>query len=116
MTSPVTPDAFLAAMGIKLSTAVAGFAGGVVSLAFVQKLNRWQAICAVVVGCFTANYLNPVVDAKLGIASSDFVGCTAFVIGLCGMNIVPLIKAAFIKFAQQITGRFQPTQGDGGST
>jgi hypothetical protein len=110
MTEPVS-----SVLGFKISTMVAGFAGGVVSLAFVQKLNRWQAIAAVVVGCFTANYLNPVVDAKLGIASQDFVGCTAFVIGLCGMNIVPLIKTAFIKAAQQFAGRFQPTQGDGGS-
>lgn len=110
MTEPVS-----SVLGIKFSTAVAGFAGGVVSLAFVQKLNRWQAACAVVVGCFTAIYLNPVVDAKLSISQPDFVNCTAFVIGLCGMNIVPAVKAAVTKLVQQLTARFQPTQGDGGS-
>lgn len=109
MTEPVS--SFL---GIKLSTMVAGFAGGVVSLAFVQKLNRWQAACAVVVGCFTATYLNPVVDAKFGIAQPEFVNFTAFVIGLCGMNIVPALKAAVAKLTTQAESRFQPTQGDGG--
>jgi hypothetical protein len=111
----MTFSSVLVVLGVKLSTTVAGFAGGVVSLAFVQKLNRWQAVCAVVVGCLTATYLNPVVDAKLGIAQPEFVNCTAFVIGLCGMNIVPLIKAAVSKSAQQLAGRFQPTQGDGGA-
>lgn len=110
MTEPVS-----SVLGIKLSTVVAGFAGGVVSLAFVQKLNRWQAACAVVVGCFTATYLNPVVDAKLAIIQPEFANCTAFVIGLCGMNIVPAIKAIVAKFTQQAESRIQPSQGDGGA-
>lgn len=110
MTEPVS-----SVLGIKLGTVVAGFAGGVVSLAFVQKLNRWQAVGAVVVGALTATYLTPVVVEKMGIAQPEFVNCTAFVIGLCAMNIVPAIKAAVSKFTQQEQAGFQPTQGDGGA-
>ena len=112
MNEPI-PSVF-GALGVKLSSTVAGFAGGVVSLAFVQKLNRWQALCAVVVGAATASYFTPVAVDKLGIVQPDFVNCTAFVIGLCGMNIVPAVKAAVLRFIQQ-GARSQGAQRDGGT-
>lgn len=110
MTEPVT-----SVLGVKLTSTLAGFAGGVVSLAFIQRLTRWQAICAVVVGALTASYFTPVVAVKIGLQQPEFVNCAAFVIGLCAMNIVPAVKAVVMKFTSQAESRFQPTQGDGGT-
>jgi Na+/proline symporter len=87
MSEPVS-----AALGVKLGTIIAGFAGGVVSLAFIQGLNRWQAIAAVVVGALTATYLTPVAVYKLSITTPEMQNGAAFVIGLCAMNIIPAIK------------------------
>ena len=108
MTEPVT-----GAIGIKLSTMIAGFAGGVVSLAFVQGLTRTQAVMAVVVGALSAAYLTPVVVAKLGI-SPELQNGAAFVIGLCAMNAIPGVKKAASIWAARLTNASdQPTQGGG---
>lgn len=109
MTEPVT-----GAIGIKLGTLVAGFAGGVVSLAFVQGLTRWQAVMSVVVGSLSAAYLTPIALTRLDI-SPELQNGAAFIVGLCAMNIIPLIKVA----ANKLVGRFfgaPPTQGDGGQS
>ncbi|HEV2540212.1 MAG TPA: peptidase M48, Ste24p [Frateuria sp.] len=98
MTEPVT-----SALGIKLSSTIAGFAGGVVSLAFVQGLSRMQAIMAVVVGSLTAAYLTPAVVAKLSI-SPELQSGAAFVIGLCAMSIIPAIKRAVARRAEALPG------------
>lgn len=86
-------DPIATAIGVKLSSTVAGFAGGVVSLAFVQGLTRTQAVMAVLVGSLTAAYLTPAVVAKLAI-SAELQSGAAFVIGLCAMSIIPAIKKA----------------------
>jgi len=88
-------------IGIKLTQIVAGFAGGVVSLAFLQGLSRKQAVLAVVVGCLSSAYLTDPVVYFFNIGPSLING-TAFVIGLCAMNIIPLIKKAV---AQRVEGR-----------
>jgi len=109
MTEPVS-----ATLGIKLSTTIAGFAGGVVSLAFIQNLNRTQAIGAVVVGTLTAAYLTPAALEHFNLGPELNNGA-AFVIGLCAMSIIPAIKKAVNRRADQEVGgaSAQPTQGDG---
>lgn len=67
MSEPITS----AIGGLKLSTLVAGFAGGVVSLAFIKGLNRWQAASAVVVGVATAYYGTPAMALWLHITQPD---------------------------------------------
>jgi Na+/proline symporter len=90
-----------AAIGVKLSTMVAGFAGGVVSLAFLQGLTRRQALLAVLVGCLTAVYLTPVAVYKFGVGP-ELENGTAFVLGLCAMNLIPLIKKALAVRAERL--------------
>ncbi|MGC1550826.1 MAG: hypothetical protein WA777_20075 [Rhodanobacter sp.] len=111
---------FLSSLGIKLVPTVAGFAGGVVSLAFIQNLTKPQAVMSVVVGLLSANYLNPVAVAKLSI-TPDLQGGSAFVIGLCAMSIIPIIKKAVPSLASLIAGHVgsastDPSQGKGDST
>jgi hypothetical protein len=93
-----------AALGVKLSTTVAGFAGGIVSLAFLKNLTRLQAVVAVVTGSLCAAYLTPVAVLKLGV-SPDLQNAAAFVIGLCSMNIVPAIKMGFAAWVDGIANR-----------
>lgn len=107
MTEPVTTT-----LGIKMSTTIAGFAGGVVSLAFVQGLSRTQAVMAVVVGSLSAAYLTPAVVTKLSI-SPELQNGAAFVIGLCAMSVIPAIKKAVSIRATRLTGADEPNQGDG---
>lgn len=88
-------------LGVKLSTLVAGFAGGIVSLAFLQGLSRPQAIGAVVVGTLSAAYLTPFAVDKLGIAPTLQNGA-AFVIGLCAMSIIPAVQKGVTVWAGKI--------------
>lgn len=96
MSEPVTT-----AIGIKLSTIVAGFAGGIVSLAFLQGLSRKQAVLAVLVGCLTAVYLTPVAVYEMNLGP-QFENGTAFLLGLSAMNLIPLFKKGLEVRAQRI--------------
>lgn len=107
----IEPDTSI--LGVKLGPTIAGFAGGVVSLAFIQGLTRMQGVMAVVVGMLTAAYLTPVVVAKLGI-TPELQNGAAFVIGLCAMSVIPAIKKAVAIRAAQISDSSDPTQGKGG--
>jgi hypothetical protein len=89
------------AIGVKLSSTIAGFAGGVVSLAFVQGLTRTQAVMAVVVGSLSAAYLTPLATEYLHI-SPELQNGAAFVIGLCAMSIIPAIKRMVAQRAEQL--------------
>jgi len=115
MSEPIT-----SAIGVKLTTLVAGFAGGVVSLAFIQNLSRWQAVMAVVVGALTANYLTPLAVDRLGVTRPEFQNGMAFLVGLLAMNIIPALNALFTaQNLRSLIARFlgisssQPTQGEG---
>ena len=90
MTS-ATNETITTDLGIKLTSLVAGFAGGIVSLAFLQGLTRKQSVLAVVVGCLTAVYLTPVAVWWLNL-SPQMENGTSFLLGLSAMNIIPIIK------------------------
>lgn len=108
-------SATLAALGVKLTSIVAGFAGGVVSLSFIQGLTRTLAVSAVVVSTLTAAFLTPAVVGKLDLGP-QFEGGSSFIIGLCAMSIVPLIRTTVPQF---LSGWFRRllswNQGDGGA-
>lgn len=104
------------AIGIKLSSTIAGFAGGIVSLAFIKGLTRFQAVMAVVVGALTANYLTPFAVYKLGVVQPQFQSGMAFVLGLCAMNIIPAIKAGAARFTQQAADKIDGGKRGDGST
>lgn len=79
-------------LGVKLTFAVAGFWGGVISLSFIKNLTRSQGVLAVLTGIGSANYGTPFAMHYLLLASSPNEGlanAVAFIIGLTAMNIIP---------------------------
>lgn len=75
-------------LGLKFSTLLAGFVGGLVSLSFLKDLTRFQAILAVFTGIASAGYLTPALQLWIQVGP-ELENAVAFVIGLCGMNIIP---------------------------
>lgn len=102
MSEPVS-----AVFGVQLSSAIAGFAGGVVSLSFLQGVTRKQAAMAVIAGSLSAAYLTPAAAAKLAI-SAELQNGAAFVIGLCAMSILP----AILKAVAQRSSRYADPPAD----
>jgi hypothetical protein len=79
--------------GLKIAYIIAGFIGGIVSLKFVQDLNRWAAVLAVFTGSAGANYGTPVLLHYMPLdASLEYPA--AFLVGLTALNIIPLIIKA----------------------
>lgn len=81
-------------LGVKYSALVAGFAGGVISLAYLKELTKAQMVIAVIAGSASAGYLTPVAIPMLaraiGIdASPAFENAAAFLLGLTSMNLIP---------------------------
>lgn len=74
--------------GVKAATAVAGFAGAVVSLQAIKPLSRWQAMLAVMTGAAVAGYGTPVVAHYLAL-TAELQNGVAFFLGLTAMHIVP---------------------------
>lgn len=80
-----------AALGIKKGMMVAGFAGSVVSLAFMQG-PIWYRLALFMGGLSAAVYVTPVINAAMGL-SADTYGM-AFVVGLFSMSLAArLIQA-----------------------
>jgi hypothetical protein len=81
-------------LGVKYAVLVAGFAGGVISLAYLQELSRGQMVIAVLAGSACAGYLTPVaipvLAGAMGIAATPHLeNAAAFLLGLTSMNIIP---------------------------
>ena len=111
MSEPVS-----SALGIKLGTSVFGFAGGIVSLAFVKDLTRTQAVLAVLVGLVTAIAITPLISEWTGLKSAGVENGVAFVIGLCAMSALPAARNAVRNRIGVLGGSAsQPNQGDGGA-
>ena len=91
MAEPHSTGAFL---GVKYAALVAGFAGGVASLAFLRELDRTQMVLAVLSGSVCAGYLTPfalpIIARGAGFEpTSEMENAAAFLVGLTAMNIVP---------------------------
>jgi hypothetical protein len=85
------------AYGLKIAYIIAGFIGGIVSLKFVQDLNKWAAVLAVFTGSAGANYGTPVLLHYMPLdASLEYP--VAFLVGLTSLNIIPLVIKASEKF------------------
>lgn len=89
-------------LGVKVIWLVAGFAGGVVSLRYIEGLSTPQMFAAVLSGVACSAYLSPIVFELARrqdiILSERIEGSIAFLIGLTAINIVPGIlklSAAF---------------------
>jgi hypothetical protein len=72
--------------GIKTSAVVAGFVGGVVSLAMIRDLTPKVAITTVIGGTACAAYLTPLIIEYLDLGGSNLENALAFLTGVCGMN------------------------------
>jgi hypothetical protein len=82
------------AFGVKYGALVAGFAGGVISLAYMQELSRAQMALAVLAGSACAGYLTPIavplLAGAIGIVPTPHLeNAAAFLLGLTSMNIIP---------------------------
>jgi hypothetical protein len=81
-------------LGVKYAALVAGFAGGVISLAYLRELTRAQMVIAVLAGSACAGYMTPVaipvMARALGIDPTPAMeNAAAFLLGLTSMNIIP---------------------------
>lgn len=81
-------------LGVKYAALVAGFIGGVISLAFMRELDRPKMVLAVLAGTATAGYMTPVaipiIARAVGIEpTSALENVAAFLLGLTAMNIIP---------------------------
>ena len=99
----MTISSSLAGLGVKLATAVFGFAGAVVSLAFIKDMTRLQALVSVVVGFVTSVAVTPAIAEWVGLHSGVENG-TAFVVGLCAMSVIPAVKAAVTSRIEKLGG------------
>ncbi|EJM92426.1 hypothetical protein [Pseudomonas sp. GM67] len=79
----------------KYGIIIAGFAGAILSLTFLQGLTRKQAIWAFFTGFSSAIFCTPLAIGffKLEPGGETQYG-VAFLIGLLAMNIIPLLKKA----------------------
>ena len=87
---------------LKYGVVIAGFAGAVLSLTFLQGLTRKQAVWAFLTGFGSAIFCTPLAVSffKLEPGGETQYG-VAFLIGLPAMNIIPGLKA--------LAGRFGAT-------
>lgn len=94
--------------GIKLSLAIAGLFGGVVSLKYVAPLTKWQGCLAVLSGAACAIYLTPLAVDYFKLSATGEHG-TAFLIGLTSMNLIP----GFLKLTEKFRETGEPPLGPG---
>jgi uncharacterized membrane protein len=73
-------------IGAKISAIVAGFVGGVVSLAMIRDLTPKIAVTTVIGGTACAAYLTPLIVEYLDLGGSNVENALAFLTGVCGMN------------------------------
>lgn len=100
------PDTIAAAVGVKVASLVAGFAGAVVSLRYIQTMGRRQAALAVATGTLTAAYTTPVAQHVFaGSLSPAIENGVAFLVGLTAMNLIPGIMRLSESFKRD-PGRF----------
>lgn len=96
-------------LGVKVIWLVAGFAGGVVSLRYIEGLTTPQMFSAVLSGVACSAYLSPLVFELARrqeiILSERIEGGIAFLIGLTAINIVPGILKLSAMFKTN-PGRF----------
>lgn len=103
-------DPFQQYVGIKASTLLAGFAGGVVRALMLPRITPWQAFSSCIVGALTAGYLTPVAMHWLPFAdTTGGEGAVGYAIGLTSMILCEgiIVAARRWKAAPKL-----PTNGD----
>lgn len=85
MTDPTTT-----LVGVKYSTAIAGFFGSVVALTFAKELTLIRLVLAVFTGSLTAHYSTAPLTYYLKVPV-EFNDSLAFGVGLLAMSLIPLL-------------------------
>jgi len=89
-------------VGVKYSTAIAGFFGSVVALTFAKELTILRLLFAILTGCVTSVYTTDMAVHYLGIEPTLDNG-VAFLIGLTAMALIPVVFS-FIEQLKKKTG------------
>ncbi len=96
MTEPASTVAGF--LGVKFAAVIAGMAGAVISLRYIDDLSMFGRVLAVLTGALTAGYLSPAAGQWLGV-SQPTENAIAFVFGLTAMNVIPGLMKLSEKFA-----------------
>lgn len=113
-------EPFVVAAFTKLGSVLPGFAGAVLSLAFVEALTARGRVVAVVVGLCAAMWVAPgladAVDlAWPGVMPATVRSAIQFLVGLCAMGCLPPLLAWLKKVAGDplslLKVRFGPANG-----
>ncbi len=109
MTEPATTAG--AILGIKFGSVIAGAVGGIISLHYIEGLNMWGRVLAVVAGAAVAGYGTPVLSGWLSLGQ-DAENALAFFLGLTAMNVIPGLISVSEMFKSDPLGfiRRQPTE------
>lgn len=94
MADLIQPDPPLAAAAAKLLTFAPGFAGAVLSLAFVENLTLRGRVVTVVVGLAAAAFIAPAASDLADLAWPDAMppsirSAIQFLVALCAMGCIP---------------------------
>ncbi len=81
-------------LGSKISVIIAGFFGGVISMAFVENMPVSTRYLAVFSGVTCAMFFTPLV-LRAWLFLGDFEPAVAFILGIGGMAIVGKIHSGF---------------------
>lgn len=97
-------------VGVKYSTAIAGFFGSVVALTFAKELTFLRLIFAVLTGSLTAHYsTNPLAYyLKIPVEFNDSL---AFGVGLLAMSLIPVLFLAVEEIKKKIGDLVQKLLG-----
>lgn len=77
-------------VGVKYSTAIAGFFGSVVALTFAKELTLIRLVLAIFTGSLTAHYSTAPLTYYLKVPV-EFNDSLAFGVGLLAMSLIPLL-------------------------
>lgn len=97
MTDPTTT-----LVGVKYSTAIAGFFGSVVALTFAKELTILRLLFAILTGCVTSVYTTDMAVHYFDVEPTLDNG-VAFLIGLTAMALIPVVFS-FIEQLKKKTG------------
>jgi hypothetical protein len=103
----------LIALGIDPGQLVAGFAGGIASLNFLKGLTKTQMLVSVFSSLACAVYGTPLAAKYFGITDNGTCYGLAFALGLCAMNVLPMVRAMVEKKGTQLADTSPPTYGGG---
>lgn len=94
------------ATGLSYEVLLAGFAGGLVSLSFLDPMSAWRRVWTPITATLTAGYTSPIAAGMVapGEGSHEplqLLITSAFVIGLCTQMLIPYgIKLLRAKLAE----------------